>query len=628
MSTRLLPRVVAHTHPPRYRLHKYWSRKPYNVVQAFVGALVPSPGVVVDPFIGSGVVAREAAQLGHTVYASDINPVSLLLTETTCSPPDPARFSAVLGALLDRLEAQTADLWTCPVTQQTLRYVVHEVVARCPSCGSEQSARTVVGQGRARKCGDCGHSVRLNLDTLLRTAVVGVAHVGDRTVTEAPAVLHAQQAVAVPASTESGPASLHAPLVENRRILAFGGMTPASLFTPRVLHTLLAYEAAVQQLDDPALQRAARLLLTASAAQCSRLTAYRNNLTTGGPAWSVPGFWVPPRHLETNPLVHLRARLRRFEAGLADAVAQSQGRALSVHLAEQDARTRLDALRTSGVRADLVVLDPPYGDSVPFVEFSAFWNALLGRTVHASTDLSVSDREPKATAWPRYQARIQAVFAAAADLLAPGGAVLVAFNNHDLRAWRTILEATQQAGLWCVDVVYQAPAVVSSKAAFHPKGSYLGDFWAVFRRAPAGAAFSNETTAAEAALKRCASFRDGVCARNLVYRTLALTWLQHNLAAAEIDRWDALVQEWFTPEGTHRLRWRGKLPLEGPRLVPYLTARARALLADGPMDWKQLCSQLAEACAEVGAPDPAEVRQSLTGVVEVTERLARWVGGG
>ena len=40
MSTRLLPRVVAHTHPPRYRLHKYWSRKPYNVVQAFVAALV------------------------------------------------------------------------------------------------------------------------------------------------------------------------------------------------------------------------------------------------------------------------------------------------------------------------------------------------------------------------------------------------------------------------------------------------------------------------------------------------------------------------------------------------------------------------------------------------------------
>ena len=104
MSTRLLPRVVAHTHPPRYRLHKYWSRKPYNVVQAFVAALVPSPGVVVDPFIGSGVVAREAAQLGHTVYASDINPVSLLLTETTCSPPEPAGFSSALGALLDRLK--------------------------------------------------------------------------------------------------------------------------------------------------------------------------------------------------------------------------------------------------------------------------------------------------------------------------------------------------------------------------------------------------------------------------------------------------------------------------------------------------------------------------------------------
>ena len=309
MSTRLLPRVVAHTHPPRYRLHKYWSRKPYNVVQAFVAALVPSPGVVVDPFIGSGVVAREAAQLGHTVYASDINPVSLLLTETTCSPPEPAGFSSALGALLDRLEAQTADLWTCPITQQTLRYVVHEVVARCPSCGSEQSARTVVGQGRARKCGDCGYPVRLNLDTLTRTAVVGVAHVGNRAVTEAPAVLHAQQAVAVPASTQSGPASLHAPLVENRRILAFGGMTPASLFTPRVLHTQLAYEAAVQQLDDPALQRAAGCYSQRRAVLPPHSVSKQPH--HGRSRLSVPGFCAaaPPRD---QPLVHLRARLRRF----------------------------------------------------------------------------------------------------------------------------------------------------------------------------------------------------------------------------------------------------------------------------------------------------------------------------
>ena len=48
-----------------------------------------------------------------------------------------------------------------------------------------------------------------------------------------------------------------------------------------------------------------RLEPPASVAQCSRLIAYRNDLTTGGPAWTVPGFWVPPVHLETNPLPHI-----------------------------------------------------------------------------------------------------------------------------------------------------------------------------------------------------------------------------------------------------------------------------------------------------------------------------------
>ena len=63
---RPIPVVFAQTHPPEYLLHKYWSRKPHNVLALFLSELLPRPGTVVDPFCGSGVLLREAARLGFS----------------------------------------------------------------------------------------------------------------------------------------------------------------------------------------------------------------------------------------------------------------------------------------------------------------------------------------------------------------------------------------------------------------------------------------------------------------------------------------------------------------------------------------------------------------------------------
>ena len=99
-----LSTVAAATHPPRYRLHKYWSRKPHNVIRSFVEDLLSTPGVVVDPYVGSGVTAWEAANLRHQVYASDVNPIAVRLASLTTRPPDAEAFLR-----LDR-PCQPADL--------------------------------------------------------------------------------------------------------------------------------------------------------------------------------------------------------------------------------------------------------------------------------------------------------------------------------------------------------------------------------------------------------------------------------------------------------------------------------------------------------------------------------------
>ena len=610
MTAKTLPILAAQTHPPRYRLHKYWSRKPHNVVRSFVEHLLEAPGVVVDPFVGSGVTAYEAAALGHRVHACDLNPIAVLMARTTASPPPAKACVDALGGLLDEVEADVDAFWRCQASGETIRYVVHAVVSPCPSCGVRQTAEEASGKGKSRRCKECGGSIRFNLESLVDTRVLSYALVrGDSLITERGLLDEQQKASSSGVKIAPGDPLL-ACLDENRRILAFSERSPADFFTPRALATLVGFRDRVLAIEDPSLRLSGLLLLTASAAQCSRLAADRNNLKTGGPAWSVPGFWVPPIHLETNPVLHLRARLRRFRTGLADAARHLQ-RAKEPEIRECDAVAYLDDLCSRGIEADLVILDPPYGDSVPFVEFSVFWNALLGRAVPPDGDISVTDRLSKTESWARYGSRIERLMAATASSLSSGGRVLVAFNNSDRRAWRALLGGAQSAKLSCVDVVYQFPAVVSSKAAFHPNGSYVGDIWAVFGNAPDDWEPSTDLAPAISALGRCAAFRDGVCATNLALRTLAMSWLTLNLRADLVDEWSNIIDSVFDRVDEHGLVWKEDPTADVPSMRFFVMEESRRALRYGPREWKDLYCEVADACRPYGVPDPAEVRMAL-----------------
>ena len=73
--------IGAKTHTPEYLMHKYWARKPHNVISHCIQRLLPQKGVVIDPFCGSGVTLREGALLGHECYGFDVNPTACLITE-------------------------------------------------------------------------------------------------------------------------------------------------------------------------------------------------------------------------------------------------------------------------------------------------------------------------------------------------------------------------------------------------------------------------------------------------------------------------------------------------------------------------------------------------------------------
>src|SRR5437773_322549 len=70
-----------------YAFHKYWGKKPAEPIRYLIQHLCPPGGLVVDPFLGSGISALEAVQLRRRVIGIDINPAAVRLSRLLVSPP-------------------------------------------------------------------------------------------------------------------------------------------------------------------------------------------------------------------------------------------------------------------------------------------------------------------------------------------------------------------------------------------------------------------------------------------------------------------------------------------------------------------------------------------------------------
>ena len=59
--------LVEDTRPPMYKAMKYWGRKPHNIWGDYITHYCPKDGVVLDPFMGSGISTFESLKLGRKI---------------------------------------------------------------------------------------------------------------------------------------------------------------------------------------------------------------------------------------------------------------------------------------------------------------------------------------------------------------------------------------------------------------------------------------------------------------------------------------------------------------------------------------------------------------------------------
>nr|MDO8111446.1 DNA methyltransferase [Candidatus Sigynarchaeota archaeon] len=130
--------IFPHNHSPEYLMHKFWSRKPHNIIAVYIANYSNAGDIVLDPFGGSGVTANEALHLGRRAISIDANELATFIARSTIAPVDSGAFECAANALVERVKPTIEDLYTtiCPTCKKhaQITHVLWRDVILCP-CG-------------------------------------------------------------------------------------------------------------------------------------------------------------------------------------------------------------------------------------------------------------------------------------------------------------------------------------------------------------------------------------------------------------------------------------------------------------------------------------------------------------
>lgn len=465
VNSQLSPRPVYDVHQPTgytgfASFHKYWGKKPIETWRFLIEKLTDPESIVLDPFLGSGLIARECLDQGRRFLGFDVNPISIELTKLYLTPPD---YMELRNAIC-RLEAHLK------VLINSMYLLADGNLATHILWEGNRITRVWTKRGRKR--------VPLNLRK------EDIEKFQDAVVYE-PRYLRDLR------------------LFDNSRINSKKTCNFTKLFTPRALRAIDLIKSEIEQYSGD-LQRALSLILSASAGQMSKMVfaISKRNKTKDGTtqlgkqidplcaresvevgSWSV-GYWQPSCHFEINAWNCYMTKAHK----LLKAIGQTQlakpivvapslcsflNGGQSAYLQQGDSEALLKEIPTGTIK--VVLTDPPHGDRIPYLELSEMWNGIIGLESNYEEELVVSNARERGKDIPAYRRKFVSIFHECSRVLKEKGVLAFMFNTRSKHYWDTLRELEDTSDLvylGCYPMAYSAGSVLQDNR----KGGLKTDF--------------------------------------------------------------------------------------------------------------------------------------------------------
>jgi 16S rRNA G966 N2-methylase RsmD len=353
------PKLVPHIdhaipaigHTPMYLMHKWWARKPHNVVSEYVEHYSKPNDIVLDPFCGSGVTPLESIKLGRKAIGIDLDPIAIFITRMT-------GIRANIKGIQETFEAVAKK-----VSQSILSYYS----TACPKCGSEsQSICAIWKEGSSEPS-----EIRLYCETCEknRTKKPDAKDLSKLRSIHKEAIPFWHPEVSLQYSHGKG-------FLKKEK-----SATLDDLFTKRNLICLSILFDEINKIPEPTQKQLFLFRFTSMVHLASKMTPVRPTRPLSS-FWAIQSFWIPPINMESNVWSLFESAITGRQgliAGKEDSNSQitSFREAKDFEDLKKDSNLLLltqSALGISDIPSDsvdYVFTDPPYGGAVQYFELRA-----------------------------------------------------------------------------------------------------------------------------------------------------------------------------------------------------------------------------------------------------------------
>lgn len=362
--------MVAKTHPPMYYMHKYWARKPHNVVAEYIKHYSKEGDIVLDPFAGSGVTAIEAIKLGRKAIAVDLDPMASFITRTTAIRVDITKMQSEFNEIKKGLENKINEFYKtlcikCKKSDAIISHVVWEKINGAEKIIEEWYNCTCT-KGIIKKEPDKSDFNKIK-------------------------------------EIESMKINWWYPtneLIWNTRINVGKGTKISDLFTKRNLIAISILYDKIDKIQDKKIRDIFKFIFTGFIAKSSKLNFVNvGGYKSKGRGWAIRGYWIPPEHMEQNVWNDFEGQYKLVLEGKENSNDLIKNFEEAKYFDDFESSNILikmfNALELEKIippnSVDYIFTDPPYGDAIPYLELNYMWSSWLKFNPSFEDEIIISD---------------------------------------------------------------------------------------------------------------------------------------------------------------------------------------------------------------------------------------------
>lgn len=435
--------IKASAHPKHYLMHKYWGRKPHNVVNEYIAQYSKENDIVLDPFMGSGVVIIEALKLNRKVYGVDLNPISCFITKNTISEFNEELLIKEFSRIYNNSFKKYSDLYD----------------TRCPKCNSLSKLENSVWDGDEIKrirgnCDNCGKFVKDAIKDDINKFKKTVRLFND---------LDSKNKLSYPKD-------------EILKYVKRNGKTHINmLFSERALIILSSIIKDIKKVKDENTRNLLLMVFTSMLPNVSKMIPGNPKTVNGKSGWVISKLWAPKIHTEKNIFNSFDFRFNKILLGKKEIDGSVNSN--NAYLFNKNSE-KLSFIKNNSI--DYIFTDPPYGDSIAYFALSMFWNSWLDGIVNYSDEIIYDPYRNKK--YEDYGSRLKNVYKELFRVLKDKKYLSFTFHNRNLNIWKVVMDAVLDAGFHLQNIVYQEQAVSSGTQGLNRKNTLKGDFVYNFKK--------------------------------------------------------------------------------------------------------------------------------------------------